>query len=55
MLEPEQRRPSTMKAAYHRNLRDALARVIECPENFILVAARPLKSFPCLDALDATA
>ena len=55
MLEPEQRRASTKKAAYQRNLRDALARVIKWPGNFILVATQPLQSCPCLGALDATA
>ena len=38
MLEPEQRCASTKKAAYQRNLRDALNRAIEPPENYILVA-----------------
>ena len=55
MLEPEQRRTATTKAAYHRNLRDGIARVSESPENFILVATQPLQSFPILDALDVTA
>ena len=55
MLEPEQRCASTKKAAYQRNLRDALNRAIESPENYILVATQPLKSFPCLDALGVTA
>ena len=54
MLEPEQRCASTKKAAYQHNLRDALARVIEWPENSILVATQPLQSSPCLGALDAT-
>ena len=55
MLDPEQRCASTKKAAYQRNLRDVLNRVVEWPENYILVATQPLQSFPCLDALDATA
>ena len=55
MLEPEQRGASTKKAAYQRNLRDSLNRAIEWPENYILVASQSLQSFPCLDALDATA
>ena len=54
MPEPEQRCcASTKKAAYQRNLRDALARVSEWPDDFILVATQPLQSFPCLDALGA--
>ena len=55
MLGPEQCRASTNKAAYQRNLRDVLAHVTEWPENFVLVVTQPLQSFPCLDALDATA
>ena len=55
MLESEQRRTATTKAAYQRNLRNALGRVSEWPENSILVATQPLQSFPVLDALDATA
>ena len=55
MPEPKQRRTATTKAAYQRNLRDALDRASEWPENSFLVATQPLQSFPCLDALDATA
>jgi hypothetical protein len=50
MLEPEQRRTVTTKAAYQRNLRGAFTRVSEWPENFILLAAQPLQSFPVLGA-----
>ena len=53
-LEPEQRCASSKKAAHQRNLRGALNRASESPENYILVATQPLQSFPCLDALDAT-
>ena len=55
MLEPEQRCASSKQAAHQRNLRDALSRVSEAPENYILVASQPLQSFPCLDARGATA
>ena len=54
MLEPEQRCASSKKAAHQHNLRGALSRVSESPENYILVASQPLQSFPCLDALGVT-
>ena len=56
MLEPEQRCAASKKAAHQRNIRGALGRVSEAPEQYILVAShQPLQSFSCLGALDATA
>ena len=40
MLEPEQRRTAKVKAAYHRNLRDGIAKISESPEKCILVVLR---------------
>ena len=38
MLEPEQRRTATVKAACHHNLpRDGIAKISESPEKFILM------------------
>ena len=54
MLEAVQRSAASKKAVHQRNMRDALNRVSQAPEQYILVASRPLHSFPCLDALDAT-
>ena len=54
MLEPVQRSAASKKAVHQRNIRDALDRVSQAPEQYILVASQPLQSFPCLDALDAT-
>ena len=34
-------------------MRDALNRIIQAPDDYIVVASQPLQSFPCLDALDA--
>ena len=53
MLEPIQRCAATKKAAHQQTIRDALNRILHAPEDYILVAAQPLQSFPCLDALDA--
>ena len=55
MLEPEQRRTASAKLAYHRNLREGILKISTSPEKSILVATRPLQSFPVLGALDATA
>ena len=55
MPEPEQRRTATVKAAYHRNLCDGIAKICEPPEKFILVVTQPLQNFPVLAVLDATA
>ena len=55
MLEPEQRRTAKVNAAYHRNLRDGIAKISESPDKIILVVTQPLQNFPDLDALDATA
>ena len=54
LLEPE-RRTASVKAAYHRNLRDGIAKISESPEKFILVVTQPLQNFPVLGALDASA
>ena len=37
MLEPEQRRTALGKLAYRRNLREALLKISESPEGFIMV------------------
>ena len=55
VLKPGQHRTATVKAVYHRNLRDDIARISESPKKFILVATQPLQNFPVLGALDATA
>ena len=55
VLEPIQRAAASKKAAYQQATRAALGRILQAPEDYILVAAQPLQSFPCLDALDATA
>ena len=34
-------------------MRDALNRIMQSPEDYIMVASQPLQSFPCLGALDA--
>ena len=54
MLEPVQRSAASKKAVHQRNIRGALNRVFQAPEQYILVASQPLQSFPCLGALDAT-
>ena len=54
MLEAVQRCAASKKAVHRRNMRDALNRFSQAPEQDILVASQPLQSFPCLDALDAT-
>ena len=54
-LEAVQRSAATKKAVHQANLRDALNRINQAPEQYILVASQPLQSFPCLGALDATA
>ena len=53
-IEPEQRRTASDKGAYHRNLREALLKISESPEDFNMVATQSLQSFPLLGALDAT-
>ena len=53
VLEPIQRAAASKKAAYQQATRAALGRILQAPEDYILVAAQPLQSFPCLDALDA--
>ena len=55
MLEPVQRSAASKKAVHQRNIRDAPNRASQAPEQYILVASQPLQSFPCQDALDATA
>ena len=52
-LEAVQRSAATKKAVHQANLRDALNRINQAPEQYILVASQPLQSFPCLGALDA--
>ena len=52
-LEAIQRCAATKKAVHQRNMRDALNRISQAPEQYILVASQPLQSFPCLGALDA--
>ena len=52
-LEAIQRCAATKKAAHQRNMRDALNRISQAPEQYILVASQSLQSFPCLGALDA--
>ena len=52
-LEPVQRSAATKKAAHQTDLLDALNRILQSPEEYIIVASQPLQSFPCLDALDA--
>ena len=52
-LEAIQRSAASKKAIHQRNMRDALNRIIQAPEDYIVVASQPLQSFPCLDALDA--
>ena len=52
-LEAIQRCAATKKAIHQRNMRDALNRIIQAPDDYIVVASQPLQSFPCLDALDA--
>ena len=55
MLEAVQRCAASKKAVHQRNMRDALDRASQAPEQqYILVASQPLQSFPCLGALDAT-
>ena len=54
-LEPIQRSVASKKAAHQRSMKQALGRIAERPEEYIMVASQPLQSFPCLDALDATA
>ena len=53
-LEATQRSAATKKAVHHTNVRDALNRIIQRPEDYFLVGSQPLQSFPCLDALDAS-
>ena len=48
-----QRCAATKKAVHQRNMRGALNRIFQAPEQYILVASQPLQSFPCLAALDA--
>ena len=48
-----QRSAASKKAIHQRDMRDALNRIIQAPEDYIVVASQPLQSFPCLDALDA--
>ena len=50
-LEAVQRSAATKKAVHQSDMRDALNRIIQSPEDYILVASQPLQSFPCLDAL----
>ena len=52
-LEAAQRRAATQKAVHQSGMRDALNRIMQSPDDYILVAPQPLQSFPCLDALDA--
>ena len=52
-LEAVQRSAATKKAVHQSDMRDALNRIMQAPEEYILVASQPLQSFPCLDALDA--
>ena len=54
-LEAVQRSAATKKAVHQVNLRGALGRINQTPEEYILVASQPLQSFPCLGALDVTA
>ena len=48
-----QRCAATKQAVHQRNMLDALNRVSQAPEQYILVAYQPLQSFPRLGALDA--
>ena len=52
-LEAAQRSAATKKAVHQSDMRDALNRIVQSPDDYILVASQPLQSFPCLDALDA--
>ena len=51
-LEAAQRSAATKKAVHQSDMRDALNRIVQSPDDYILVASQPLQSFPCLDALD---
>ena len=51
-LEPIQRSVASKKAAHQRSMKQALGRIAERPEEYIMAASQPLQSFPCLDALD---
>ena len=54
MLEAVQRCATSKKAVHQRNMRGAFYLFSQAPEQYILVASQPLRSFPCLGALDAT-
>ena len=54
-IEPEQRATASVMAAYHRNRRDAFLKISEMPEDYMTVSTQPLRSFPLIGALDATA
>ena len=52
-LEAVQRSAATKKAVHQSDMRDALNRITQSPEEYIMVVSQPMQSFPCLGALDA--